>query len=165
MIREATPDDWAAMWHFVQRIVSAGETFCYDPRMTEEAARAVWCLEPPGRTVVATGSDGTVLGTAKMNPNQSGPGSHVASASFMVDPAHAGRGVGRALGEHVLEWARAEGYRSIQFNAVAESNTRAVTLWRSLGFDVLATIPEGFRHPTQGYVGLHIMHRRLSSGA
>jgi hypothetical protein len=26
---------------------------------------------------------------------------------------------------------------------------------------VLATVPEGFRHPVDGYVGLHIMYRRL----
>ena len=34
-------------------------------------------------------------------------------------------------------------------------------LWRSLGFEALATVPEGFRHPTLGYVGLHIMYRPL----
>jgi len=27
--------------------------------------------------------------------------------------------------------------------------------------DVLATVPDGFRHPADGYVGLHIMYRRL----
>jgi GNAT superfamily N-acetyltransferase len=121
----------------------------------------MWCLEPPGRTAVAVDSDGTVLGTAKMNPNHMGPASHIASASFMVDPEHAGRGIGRALGEHVLDWARAEGYRGMQFNAVVETNTRAVALWRSLGFEVLGTIPEGFHHPAKGYVGLHIMYRRI----
>ncbi len=54
-----------------------------------------------------------------------------------------------------------DGYRAIQFNAVAASNARAVGLWRSLGFEVLATVPDGFRHPTLGYVGLHIMYRPL----
>ena len=49
----------------------------------------------------------------------------------------------------------------MQFNAVVETNTRAVALWRSLGFEVLGTLPEGFHHPAEGYVGLHIMHRRL----
>ena len=79
----------------------------------------------------------------------------------MVDPAHAGAGIGRALGEHVLREARREGYRAMQFNAVVETNTHAVALWRSLGFDVLATVPEAFDHPTQGRVGLHIMYRQL----
>jgi L-amino acid N-acyltransferase YncA len=161
LIREATPGDWPAIWPFLREIVAAGETFAYDRDMTEEQARAIWMLEPPGRTVVATGDGGTVLGSAKMNPNHGGPGAHVASASFMVDPAHSGRGVGRALGEHAIEWARRQGYRAMQFNAVAESNARAVRLWKSLGFEVLATIPEGFHHPTEGYVGLLVMYRRL----
>lgn len=49
----------------------------------------------------------------------------------------------------------------MQFNAVVETNVGAVALWRSLGFGVIGTLPEGFLHPTEGYVGLHIMHRRL----
>ncbi|MGB8960941.1 MAG: GNAT family N-acetyltransferase [Pseudonocardiaceae bacterium] len=90
-----------------------------------------------------------------------GPAAHVANASFLVDREHAGRGIGRALGAHILDQARADGYRGMQFNAVVETNTRAVALWRSLGFDVLATIPEAFHHPVDGYVGLHIMYRQL----
>ena len=49
----------------------------------------------------------------------------------------------------------------MQFNAVVETNTSAVRLWRSVGFQILATIPEAFRHPVHGYVGLHIMYRTL----
>jgi GNAT superfamily N-acetyltransferase len=79
----------------------------------------------------------------------------------MVDPGRSGRGVGRALGEHVIDWAREQGFRSMQFNAVVETNQRAVRLWEALGFEVLATVPEAFRHPTEGYVGLLIMYRRL----
>ena len=79
-----------------------------------------------------------------------GPASHIAGASFMVDLDHAGRGAGRALGEHVLDRARADGFRATQFNAVVETNDRAVALWRSLGMEVVATLPEGFRHPLRG---------------
>jgi hypothetical protein len=61
----------------------------------------------------------------------------------------------------VVDRARAEGFRAMQFNAVVETNAWAVRLWRSLGMAVLATVPEGFRHPVDGYVGLHIMYRRL----
>ena len=161
LIRDATAEDWPAIWSFLREIVAAGETFPYDPDMDEADAREMWLLDAPARTVVAVADDGTVLGSAKMNRNYAGAGAHVASASFMVDPAHWGRGTGRALGGHALDWARSEGYRAMQFNAVAESNTRAVALYQSLGFEVLATIPEGFRHPSEGYVGLHVMHRRL----
>ena len=160
-IRDATAQDWPRIWPFFQEIVASGETFSYDRHMTAAQGRAIWMVGPPGRTVVAVAPDGTVLGSANMYANKGGPGSHVASASFMVDPAGAGRGVGRALGEDALRWARAEGFRAMQFNAVVESNTRAVKLWRSLGFEILATVPEGFEHPIEGFVGLHIMYRRL----
>ncbi len=160
-IRDATAEDWPKIWPIVRDVVRAGDTYTYDVDMTEDQARAIWMLEPPGRTVVATDDDGTVLGTAKMNPNFGGNGAHVSSASFMVGSQSAGRGVGRALGEHVLAWARESGYRSMQFNAVVESNTRAVALWKALGFEVIGTVPEAFHHPTMGYVGLHIMYQRL----
>jgi hypothetical protein len=35
----------------------------------------------------------------------------------------------------------------MQFNAVLETSERTVRLWESLGFMILATVPEGFRHP------------------
>jgi GNAT superfamily N-acetyltransferase len=158
-IRDARPEDWDAIWPFFREIVSAGETYVYDREMTNSEGRRLWMVPPPGRTVVATDAAGAVLGTANMYANRPGPGSHVASASFMVDPRQAGRGVGRALGEHVIGWAREAGFRAIQFNAVVETNEPAVALWQSLGFEILATVPEAFDHPTRGYVGLLIMHR------
>ena len=162
LIREATEADWPAIWPFLHTIVAAGETYTYPRDLGEEQARSLWMLSAPGRTVVAVDeATGAVLGSAKMNPNHMGPASHVAGASFMVDPACTGRGVGRALGEHVLAWARAEGYRAMQFNAVVETNTGAVALWKSLGFEVMTTLPEAFQHPTLGYVGLHIMYQQL----
>ncbi|WP_406211236.1 GNAT family N-acetyltransferase [Streptomyces decoyicus] len=161
LIREATAGDWPAIWPFFHAIVAAGETYTYPRDIDEATAREMWMLTAPGRTVVAVDDSGTVLGTAKMNPNHMGGAAHIASASFMVDPQCGGRGVGRALGEHVLAWARAEGYRAMQFNAVVETNTGAVALWESLGFQIMTTLPEGFRHPTKGYVGLHIMYRQL----
>ena len=160
-IRDARPEDWEAIWPFFRQIVAAGETYAYDPDMTDAAARRMWMVGPPGRTVVATDAEGAVVGTAAMYANREGPGAHVASASFMVDPARAGQGIGRALGEDMIDWARHRGFRAIQFNAVVETNQAAVALWRSLGFEVLTSVPEAFAHPRHGYVGLLIMHRFL----
>ena len=119
-------------------------------------------VRSPGRVVIAEAEGLGVLGTAAMYANRAGPGDHIACASYMVDPAHQGRGVGRALvlDSLVLDslgWARAHGFRGMQFNAVAATNSSEVRLYQSLGFTVIGTVPEGFRHPERGYVGLHVM--------
>lgn len=160
LIREYTDADWPSVWPIFQEVVAAGDTYAYDPAWSSEQAHAVWVEAPPGHTVVAC-EGAAVLGTAKMGPNRPGPGSHVATASFMVAGSARGRGVGRALGEYALRWAREQGYAAMQFNAVVEANHAAVRLWQALGFEIIGTVPEAFEHPTLGRLGLHIMYRRL----
>lgn len=158
-IREARESDWPAIHLIFATVVAAGETYAYPDDLSSDQARDLWMGQ--GRVVVAE-VDGTVVGTATMGPNRPGPGAHIATGSFMVNPAAAGRGIGRALGEHVVAWAGEQGFRGIQFNAVVETNEAAVRLWRSLGFVVVGTVPGAFRHPTHGYVGLHVMFLDLS---
>ncbi len=57
--------------------------------------------------------------------------------------------------------ARAAGFRSMQFSAVVETNTGAVALWKSLGFEVAGTVPEAFDDAEGGLVGLHVRYLRL----
>ncbi|MGW7041798.1 N-acetyltransferase family protein [Streptomyces avermitilis] len=159
LIREAAADDWPRIWPFWHRIVAAGETYTWDPATSEEQARALW-MAPGKRVYVVEDETGAVVGSAYVTPNYGGPAARVANAGFMVDPDHAGRGIGRALADHVLATARADGYRAMVFNAVVETNP-AVQLWTSLGFTVLGTVPDAYEHPRHGRVGLHIMYRAL----
>ncbi len=159
-IRTAEPGDWPAIWPTFHDIVAAGETYAYPEQLTSAEAQDLWLEPAPAHVVVAVDGDG-VLGTAKMGPNRPGRGAHVATASFMVATSARGRGVGRALGDYVLEWAVRNGYRAVQFNAVVETNLAAVRLWTSLGFQIIGTVPEAFNSRQHGLVGLHVMHRRL----
>lgn len=160
-IRTATTEDWPQIWPIFDATVRAGETYAYPSDLTPDAARGLWMEPQPGQTVVLEDGN-SILGTAKMGPNRPGPGNHIGTASFMVDPDARGRGVGRALAEHVVQWHRAEGYRGIQFNAVVETNLAAVRLWQALGFEIIGTVPGAFRSPSQGYVGLHVMFLSLA---
>jgi L-amino acid N-acyltransferase YncA len=160
IIRRATDQDWPRIYPMYSAIMAEGKTIPFPEGQSLEDARPWWMEPPPGQTVVAV-SDGVIVGSAKMGPNRPGRGAHVATASFLVDPAHQGKGIGRALGEYVLDWSRSEGFASIQFNAVVETNAAAVHLWKSLGFEVIGTAPASFDHPDHGLVGLHLMFRHL----
>jgi GNAT superfamily N-acetyltransferase len=159
-IRTATDADWPLIYPFYSLIMAEGRTYAFPEDQDIEDARPWWMERPPGRTVVAV-EGGTILGSAKMGPNRPGRGSHIGTAAFLVDPRHRARGVGRALGKHVIDWCAGQGFHAIQFNAVVEVNEPAVRLWESLGFEVIGTVPEAFRHPEHGLVGLHVMYRRL----
>jgi GNAT superfamily N-acetyltransferase len=160
-IRPAREADWPLIYPFFSAIVAEGRSYAYPDRLSMAEARPLWMEEPPGRTVVAVDGS-TVLGSAKMGPNRPGRGAHIATGSFMVDPGQQTRGVGRALGEHVVSWAREAGYRGIQFNAVVETNEAAVRLWQALGFRILTTVPGAFDDAEHGYVGLHVMFLDLT---
>ena len=159
-IRAARPDDWLQIWPFFLDIVTEGETYAYPDDLTAEQAQDLWTPGPDGFTAVAMDGD-EVMGVALLQPNRPGRGSHVATASFMVSPAARGQGVGRRLGEYALGWAKDAGFRAMQFNAVVETNTAAVRLWESLGFDTMGVVPEAFDSATHGLVGLRVMHRPL----
>ncbi len=155
-IRELRDDDWPGVWAIVQEVLGEGDAYTYDPDMTEQQARAKWMAPRPWTTIVAVDDD-RVLGAATWGPNQAGPGSHVCNANFIVGSEARGRGSGTALVEETLSRARADGFAGMQFNAVVETNP-AVALYVRLGFEIIGTVPNAFRHPTQGLVGLHVMY-------
>lgn len=161
-IRAFEERDWPQVWPIIEPIIRKGDTFCYDPQQSESQAHDLWVVPPPGHVVVAV-EDQRILGTSNMYPNRPGPGAHIASGNFMVGPEARGRGVGQALGEYLLDWARSREFAGVQFNAVAASNAPALRLYERLGFAMIGTVPGAFRHPTLGAVGLHVMYRELDS--
>lgn len=159
IIRPATAADGPAIWRIFQAVVAPGDTYSFDETTTE--ADAVKYFLGPGITSFVAEDAGLVVGMYKLIPNRIGRGSHVSNASFMVEPAARGRGVGRALGEHCLNEARRQGYAAMQFNFVVSTNTAGVALWKKLGFDIIGTLPKAFSHAALGRVDAYVMHRFL----
>ena len=158
-IRPATESDRDAIWKIFHQVVAAGDTYALDPHMSREDALAYW-FAPGTRTYVAE-ADGRINGTYILRPNQSGGGSHVANAAFMVSTSARGQGIGRVMAEHCLSEARRFGFRAIQFNYVISTNAAAIRLWRDLGFKIVGTLPGAFHHPQKGYVDVYVMYRSL----
>lgn len=159
-IRLATPADAPRIGDIIMPTIRDGATYALDRDMSETDALAYWMgLEK--ETFVAEDDDGAILGTYYMRPNQAGGGRHVCNCGYMTHTAATGKGVARRMCEHSLERARAKGYRAMQFNFVVSTNQRAVRLWQSLGFEILARLPLAFEHPTAGYVDALVMYQQL----
>ena len=163
--RMAEAGDWAAIWPIFRAVVARGDTYAYPPDIGRADAEVIWMADGSDRrrTYVAE-RDGEIVATAYVRPNQPGLGDHVANAGWMVAPAAAGQGIGRRFAEHVIDDARALGFTGMQFNAVVATNTGAIRLWESLGFEIVGTVPDAFRHATEGGFPVHVMYRRISPG-
>lgn len=158
-IRKATAANRDAIWDIFREVVAARETYAFDPGMSRQDALGYW-FQTNTRTYVAESSE-RIVGTYILRPNQSGGGSHVANAAFMVAPVARGRGIGRAMAEHCLTEGRRLGFRAMQFNFVVSTNDPALRLWQTLGFKIVGTLPGAFRHPEKGYVDVYVMFRSL----
>jgi len=158
-IREATDRDRDAIWEIFRATVAPGDAFVYDPNTPREEAMAYWFANGT-RTYVAE-EDGKVVGSYILRPNRPGLGNHVANAGFMVDPTARRSGIGRTMGEHALDEARRLGYRAMQFNFVISTNGSAIRLWQRLGFKIVCTLPDAFRHSQKGLVDAYVMFRSL----
>ena len=159
-IRPSTDSDRDAIWNIFHEVVAAGDTYALDPDISREDALAYW-FAPGTHTYVAEQPAVGIAGTYILRPNQSGGGSHVANAGFMVSANARGQGLGRAMAEHCLSEARRLGFRAMQFNYVISTNAAAIQLWQDLGFEIVGTLPDAFDHPEKGYIDVYVMYRSL----
>ena len=159
-IRPAHLNDAPSIWRIIGPTIRAGETYALDRDMTETDALAYWM--GGGRETFVAEQAGELIGTYYMRPNHAGGGRHICNCGYITSAAATCRGVVRAMCEHSLEHARRRGYRGMQFNFVVSSNSRAVALWKSFGFQTVGRLPEAFLHPALGYIDALVMFRSLS---
>jgi L-amino acid N-acyltransferase YncA len=158
-IRLATDSDHDAIWAILEPMIRAGETYPLPRDMGREEALAWWFS--PEKEPFVWDENGAVLGTYFLKANQQGGGAHVANCGYVTSVAAQGRGIARAMCLHSLQRAKERGFRAMQFNFVVSSNTRAVKLWSSLGFETVGRLPQVFEHPTLGFVDALVMYRPI----
>lgn len=159
MIREYTDEDKEQIWQIIKTVIAGGDTYAFAPDASKENMLGFWCGAGV-KTYVAV-EDEKVAGTFFLRENQPGLGSHVANAGYMVAADARTKGIGRSMGEFSIAEAKRLGFDAIQFNYVVKSNERAVRLWKSLGFEVIGEIPDGFRHKENGLTNVLIMYRKV----
>lgn len=159
-IRPAKDSDLDAMWRICQAVIAAGDALPFSDDFDRGTFQSHWF---GSHTPYIAVTDVGVLGMYKFGANYPGLGSHVASATYLVNPEVQGRGIGRALVQHSLAQAQDAGYMAMQFNYVVSTNAPAVGLYKKLGFTIVGTLPKAFRHKELGWVDAYVMYRFLSS--
>jgi ribosomal protein S18 acetylase RimI-like enzyme len=162
IIRPYRPEDWDQIWAVLEPVFRAGDTYAIRPDITAAEAREYWTSRPKQVFVAIDETTGQLLGTYYVRPNFDGPGSHVCNCGYIVAEQSRGQGVASRMCEHSLAEAAASGFRAMQYNLVVSTNERAVRLWKHMGFEIIGTVPGGFRHPRLGFVDAHIMHKMLA---
>lgn len=158
-IRKTVEGDKPSVWRIIKAVIAGGDTYVFAPDASEAEMMALW-FSPEKYNYVAV-IDGQVVGTFWLRANQPGLGSHVGNAAYMVSPEAKGKGIGNRMAEYSLEEAKRLGFTAMQFNFVVKSNTVAVNLWKSVGFEVIGEIPDAIRHSTNGLTNAYIMYRKL----
>ncbi len=160
-IRKANIDtDFEPIWQIFSAVIATADTYVFDPNTPKESLHKNWFATYMD-TFVVLNELNQIVGTYIIKPNQFDLGDHIANCSYMVNPEFQGKGVGKLMCHHSIEFAKEKGFLGIQFNIVVSTNTAAVALWQKFGFLIIGTSPKAFRHKTLGFVDTYIMYKTL----
>ncbi len=105
--------------------------------------------------------DGKVAGTAGIEAvGSKHKVKHRAELGISILKEYWGLGLGKALIQACIQCAREAGYVQLELNVVAE-NERAISLYKSLGFEEFGRNPRGFNSRISGYQELVYMLLKL----
>lgn len=159
IIRRFDEKDWTQVWGILEPVFRLGATYAFPPDIDERETYKAW-VETPQQTYVAE-TEGHVVGTYYIKPNQPGQGAHVCNCGYVVAGNMRGRGIAAQMCSHSLEEARKLGFLAMQYNLVVSSNSDAVHLWQKMGFEVVGRLPKAFNHPQLGYVDALVLYQWL----
>lgn len=160
-IRVAKKEDFELIWPIFKEIVSRGDTYAYPIDTTKEEAFHLW-MEYPRETYVYEEND-KVIGTYYIKTNQQGQGSHICNCGYMVSKDARGKGVATKMCEHSQRVAVELGYKGMQFNFVFSTNSRAVELWKKLGYEIVGRLPKACCLEQSKYVDAFVMYKWLDT--
>jgi RimJ/RimL family protein N-acetyltransferase len=143
VIRRAAPADAAALVTLARAVGAEPERWLITasdwrgPSAERRYLRSVR-RSPHAAVFVAEAPDG-IVGRLSVARDPHPASAHVADLGLMVARSHRGRGIGRALLEQAVDWARQAGVSKLELH-VFPHNEPAIALYESFGFE-----REGYR--------------------
>jgi GNAT superfamily N-acetyltransferase len=146
-------------------VILEGKTYPQNQPLSQAEFATYWLSQDAFvvRTCIQEAQDHPqeVLGGFYLKPNFPGRCSHICNAGFIVQPGLRGQGIGRFMGEAMLEIAANLGYEAVMFNLVFETNIPSLQLWQSLEFNIIGQIPRAVKLADGQVVDALILYRSL----
>jgi len=145
VVRAADPGDAEALTRLAEAVSGEPEAWLISAdgewRSVGDERRYLKALRryPHAAVFVAESADGALVGRLSVARDPHPASAHVADLGLMVAKEARRRGVGRALLEAAVEWARASGIRKLELH-VFPWNEPAIALYEQFGFE-----REGYR--------------------
>ena len=136
LIRQANPGDAEGLLAHVNEITAEG-IFLQTERVDKSAAEEMeWISGFDGlsKLLIVAEVDHRLVGSADIRRGPQVKNAHVAELGIALSKGARGQGLGRAIIEAMIDWARSVGIRKL-FLGVFHTNERAIALYRVLGFE------------------------------
>lgn len=136
VIRPSEDADAPGLAGLIDDVAGEGELIAAvpgEPDTIEQSARLVSIVHDGGLTLTLE-VDGAPAGNVMVQRRAGSHYAHVGEIAILVSNAQRGAGLGRALMEMAIAWARAVGLAKLSLR-VFPDNQRAIALYHSLGFE------------------------------
>ncbi len=119
------------MRRYAEHVNALGVDLCFQ-NFDDELAGLPGLYAPPAGGLWLAWHGGAAVGTIAVKPLAQDEACEM--KRLWVEPAAQGLGLGRALAETAIAFARAAGYRRMRLDTLGERMPEAVRLYRRLGF-------------------------------
>ncbi|MEO7555436.1 MAG: GNAT family N-acetyltransferase, partial [Acidimicrobiales bacterium] len=126
-----TVDDFDEWFALREAVAAEGVHIGVEGPLDREASRAAYLswFDDDHHEVIVAIEEGPIVGALATSVDHG-----IVELGMLVAAAHRGRGVGRALLEACIDWARERGAHKIELGAWPH-NAAAIGLYRSVGFE------------------------------
>jgi RimJ/RimL family protein N-acetyltransferase len=169
-LRSACIDDAQALLDHGRAIVDEGEFFVTSPdeyifTLEQEQDWIRQYVDDPGKLLIVGEAAGQLVGVLFLESGSRRRLAHRASLHMSVKNAWRGHGVGRILLQAAIDWATASPHIEKLGLAVFATNSRAISLYRKLGFLEEGRKPREIRFGADQYVDDVLMYRLVKESA